>query len=190
MREQSNQFSFDTSGMRELSPDSRVWQRISDSVERRKRQSRMVQALSVAALLVVSACAGFGYFSIIKGTDGGTQFSENLDMRLLSEPGENESVDPLGEESYLDYFSSFTQAYLETAVTSDELEAFLECIAEVNATYPSDEAGPVSQDTDASDTNSPVFNFRYDAHSQCLKHLPIPRLKARFTLPKSRKKPI
>lgn len=190
MKEQSNQTSFDTSGMQELSPDSRVWQRISDSVGHHKRQTRVVRALSVVAFLVVSACAGIGYFTIIKGTNGGAQFSENLDMRPLSETVESDPDEPQGDESLFAYFSSVTQAYFEANLTSDELETLLECIHEVNATLLSEEASPAAQLSTDKDTDNPEFNFRYEAHSQCLKKLKLPRLKARYAVPETRKKPI
>ena len=179
MKKHTEQISLEKANVRELSPDSRVWQRISETIDGHKRRARRVQAFSVAAFLVVLACAGLGYFMIPKGSDGVSQYSDNLDMRPLSETRGSDIYELRGEQSSLDHISHVTQAYIETGLTNSELETFLDCVTEVNATYLSDKASVVSQDPDSSETDVSEFNFQYDAHSQCLDNLQLPRLKAR-----------
>ena len=179
MKEHRQPISLEKARVQELSPDSRVWQRISETIEGHNRRTRRVQGYSVAAFLLILACAGFGYFMIPKGSDGESQYSDNLETHPLSETRGSDTYEPPGEQLSLDYFSSHTQAYIETGLTHSELETFLDCVAEVNATYSSDEANVVSQRPDSSETDESQFNFQYDAHSQCLKSLQLPRLKAR-----------
>lgn len=191
MKQQTEQINLEKASVEELSPDSRVWQRISETIVRQKRRNRRVQAYSTIAFLVVLACAGLGYFMIPKGSDGESLYSDNLDTRPLSETRGSDAFELPGEQLSLDYVSSLTQAYIETGLTSSELETFLDCVAEVNATYSSDEASVVSQDPDSNETDVSQFNFQYDAHSQCLSNLQLPRLKARhYEEPKTLETPI
>lgn len=191
MKEHRGRISLEKARVQELSPDSRVWQRISETIEGHKRRTRRVHAYSVAAFVVVLACAGFGYFMIPKGSDGESQYSDNLDTHPLSETRGSDAFELPGEQLSLDYVSSLTQAYIETGLTYSELETFLDCVAEVNATYSSDEASVISQDPDSNETDVSQFNFQYDAHSQCLSNLQLPRLKARhYEEPKTLETPI
>lgn len=179
MKEYTKQNSLEKANVRELSPDSRVWHRISETIKRKKRRTRSVQAFSVTVSLFVLACAGLGYFMISRGVDGDIQYSDDHDIHPLSETMESDIYGLLRDESYSSYLSSVAHAYVNSTLTSGDLETFFECVTEVNETFPLDESSDASHESNASDMSDPEFDFRYNAHSQCLMNLQLPRLKAR-----------
>ncbi|MCY4144223.1 MAG: hypothetical protein OXG08_11145 [Gammaproteobacteria bacterium] len=196
MNDKSNQFSAELPDMNELSPDPRVWQRISESIQQRKRRTTQVRTLAAALCVVLSTCGGLGYFLTFHGADGGHY--SNDEPYLLTQDVESSDL-LVGTDTYSNLSWLLAAVFDENALANDDLETLFECITQARADYLADASDLRSHvndgNADAREIDSPGGHSLDEAHSQCLKNLlsvrqSAVRMKARTPFTKVAPNPI